>query len=108
MFFVVEHRLSNHLFHQNCVRFQSVELFVTLHDWKSLTWGFKNKVKVDLQTRSTNVMSAEIEGAFSTASKIKIEYTDKDILCLEKLQLKAMDNTTTFDLIQVTKMITTK
>ena len=74
---------------------------MTLYDGNTLTWGSKNNVKVDLETRSTNVMSIELEGVFSTASKIKFEYNHTDILCLEKLQLESIDNATTFELIQV-------
>ena len=74
---------------------------MTLYDGNLLKWGSKNNVKVNLVTRSTNVMSIELEGAFSTASQIKFEYNHTDILCLEKLQLESFDNATKFDLIQV-------
>ena len=103
MFFSLKSELAISLF-QTCVRFQSVALFVTLYDGNSVTWGTRHNVEVDLERRSTNVMSIELEGSFSTASKIQIEYTHKDILCLEKLQLESIDNATTFDLIQVIKM----
>lgn len=89
------------LFCKNCVRFQSVELFVAFYDGNSLTWGTKNNIQVALETYNSNVMSIELEGDFSTASMIKFEYSSIDILCMEMLQLESIDKTTSFDLIQV-------
>ena len=49
-----------------------------------------------------DVMSIELNGALSTASKVKFSYRDRDILCMEMLQLESMDKTTSYNVIQVT------
>lgn len=80
------------------------QLFVQLYDEKLLAWGAEYNVKVPLLEDSSEVMSIELKGALSTASKVKFTYRHKDIMCMEMLQLESLDKTTTFNLIQVTKL----
>ena len=67
-----------------------------------LAWGTENNVQVPLNDETSNVMSIELEGALSTASKVKFAYRYRNILCMEMLQLESLDKTKTFNVIQVT------
>ena len=68
-----------------------------------LAWGTESNVKVALNVAGPPiVMSIELKGALSTASKVNFTYRNGGILCMEMLQLESMDKTTSYNVIQVT------
>ena len=48
-----------------------------------------------------NVLEAEMPGNLTSAETVKFRYDDRDIMCIEMLELETLEGNLHFDIIQV-------
>ena len=69
-----------------------------------ITIGEENERKVYLPYNEDNewtVLETVMPGNLSTAATVGFRYDDRDIMCIEMLELESLDGSLHFDIIQV-------
>ena len=66
-------------------------------------WEPKRTVNARLDKSEPTIHTEVLQGDLMAATKIKIEYANENVLCLERLTLEANDKAIKYNVIQVTQ-----